>query len=40
MIMYILLTGKHPLYSQGDSFDVYEKKLKESTCPMPNEFSE
>jgi len=27
IIMYILLTGKHPFYKEGDSVEEYSKKM-------------
>ena len=40
MIMYMLLTGVHPLYSPGDHMDSYLLKLQKLKWKFPPSFSE
>ncbi len=37
--MYILITGKHPLYESGDELDKYLSKLKSPQWKFPPVFS-
>ncbi len=39
MIMYILLSGKHPLYESSDVMDKYLVKLKSPAWTFPADFS-
>eukprot|EP00826_Nyctotherus_ovalis_P053309 TRINITY_DN6906_c0_g1_i11.p5 TRINITY_DN6906_c0_g1~~TRINITY_DN6906_c0_g1_i11.p5 ORF type:complete len:127 (-),score=10.18 TRINITY_DN6906_c0_g1_i11:869-1249(-) len=40
MIVYMLLTGKHPIYRQGDSKNGYVEKLRQPVWEFPDDFSE
>jgi len=40
MIMYMLITDKHPIYKKGDSINDYIKKLNEPQWEFPDDFSE
>eukprot|EP01022_Parablepharisma_sp_SALTPOND_P017610 TRINITY_DN2841_c0_g1_i1.p1 TRINITY_DN2841_c0_g1~~TRINITY_DN2841_c0_g1_i1.p1 ORF type:complete len:334 (-),score=4.27 TRINITY_DN2841_c0_g1_i1:549-1550(-) len=40
MIMYILITGKHPIYQSGDELDKYLAKIKAPEWKFPESFSE
>jgi len=38
--MYMLLSGKHPLYEEEDTFSSYSKKLYSPKHSFPDTFSE
>jgi len=38
--MYILLTGRHPLYDKNDTIKSYAKKIANPTFTFPETFSE
>jgi len=38
--MYVLLTGKHPLYDINDSLEAYSKKLEKPNFKFNDVFSE
>ena len=37
--MYILITGRHPMYKKGEKTDNYLMKIKEPKWRFPKEFS-
>ena len=40
IITYIILTGRHPIYKNGDNLNEYIKKIKEPKWEFPSGFSE
>jgi hypothetical protein len=40
IIMYIVITGKHPIYRSGDKVSEYILKIKDPKWTFPEDFSE